>query len=795
MESQRRQAARKDYEVITLSVDRDLDKKLHTGLTGEEVRQKQEAGLVNGDVNIKTKTYWQIIRENLFTFFNFIMLVLVICIISVRSWKNTLFFATAVFSFCTGVFQEIQAKRTIDKLSILTAPKVYALRDGKYEVIQVKDILLGEIIEIRNGSQIPADCVVLSGECQVNESLLTGESTPIFKKEGDRLLSGSFIISGKVICEVTHIGEDNYVNKITAGAKYYKKRESVILRSVNGIVKVTGIAVIPMAALQIWKQLFNISQTVPEAVVKIVASITSMIPSGLVVLVCMKLAESVIKLARHNTLCQDLYSVENLSRVDVLCLDKTGTITEGKMKVEEVIELEEGGEEALKAFCADIDDENATIGAIREFYDIKAAAGNARTIPFSSDKKWSLVYKEGLGTLVLGAPEFLCPGKIKDRAALIEEKELGAKRVLLLAKSEKMPEGKTLPDDITPKSLIIIGDKVRENAKETLGYFKEQGVELKVVSGDNPKTVSVIAAEAGLEGADKYIDASSLHSYEEIEAVIDEYTIFGRVSPDQKLDIVKALKAKGHTVAMTGDGVNDVLALKESDCSIAMNSGADAAKNVSDLVLLDSDFSSLPLVVWEGRRCINNLQRSAALFLTKTTYSFLITIIFLFLPFAYPFEGIQITVAGFFTEGIPSFFLALEPNKERIKDHFLRNVLRIAVPSGVITCSAIMTTVLISKYILGASSGQISTIAAYTLYSIAMVVLFDICGRLNKWKWFVFALSSVCLVLSVVLFQNLLSFVALTAQMYLVLAAAFVIYGAIHIIVFRAILPRREKKN
>ena len=776
-------------------MDGDLEKKLNTGLTGDEIREKQAAGLVNGDVNIKTKTYWQIIRENLFTFFNFIMVVLVICIISVRSWKNTLFFATAVFSFATGVFQEIQAKRTIDKLSILTAPKVYALRDGESEVIQVKDILLGEIIEIRNGSQIPADCVVLSGECQVNESLLTGESTPVFKKPGDHLLSGSFIISGKVICEVEHIGADNYVNKITEGAKYYKKRESVILNSVNGIVKFTGIAVIPMAALQIWKQLFNISQTVPEAVVKIVASITSMIPSGLVVLVCIKLAESVVKLARHNTLVQDLYSVENLSRVDVLCLDKTGTITEGKMKVEEVIALDGEGEGALKAFCRDIDDENATIASIREYYNISPLKTDVKTIPFSSDKKWSLVYKESEGTLILGAPEFLCPEKLTAYEKVIEEKTAAAKRVLLLAKSPNAPGKDSLPGDIRPKALIIIGDSIRKDARETLGYFKEQGVALKVISGDNPVTVSVTAAQAGLECADKYIDASTLHSYEEIESVIDEYTIFGRVSPDQKLDIVKALKAKGHTVAMTGDGVNDVLALKESDCSIAMNSGADAAKNVSDLVLLDSDFSSLPLVVWEGRRCINNLQRSASLFLTKTTYSFLITIIFLFLSFAYPFEGIQITVAGFFTEGIPSFFLALEPNKDRIKDNFLKNVLRIAVPSGVITCAAIMTTVLISKYILGASSGQISTIAAYTLYAIAMVVLFDICGKLNKWKWFVFALSSVCLVLSVLLFQSLLSFVILSAQMYLVLAAAFVIYGAVHVIIFRGIIPRHERKR
>ena len=776
-------------------MNEELEKKLHTGLSPEEVKEKQAAGLVNGDVNIKTKTYGQIIRENLFTFFNFIMVVLVICIISVRSWKNTLFFATAVFSFVVGVFQEIQAKRTIEKLSILTAPKVFALRDGKYENIQVKDILLGEIIEIRNGSQIPADCVVLSGECQVNESLLTGESTPVFKKAGDSLLSGSFIISGKVICEVEHIGADNYVNKITAGAKYYKKRESVILNSVNGIVKFTGIAVIPMAALQIWKQLFAISQTVPEAVIKIVASITSMIPSGLVVLVCTKLAESVIKLARHRTLVQDLYSVENLSRVDVLCLDKTGTITEGHMQVEKVIPLSPDGEEALKAFCADIDDENATIGAIRAYYNIEGKAAGVRTIPFSSDKKWSLVYKEGTGTLILGAPEFLGADHIEEFEAVIEENTAAAKRVLFLGKSADAPCGKDLPAGIKPQALIIIADRVRDKAAETLEYFREQGVDLKVISGDNPVTVSVIAAQAGLENAHKYIDASTLGSYEAIEAVIEDYTIFGRVSPDQKLDIVKALKAKGHTVAMTGDGVNDVLALKEADCSIAMNSGADAAKNVSDLVLLDSDFSSLPLVVWEGRRCINNLQRSAALFLTKTTYSFLITILFLFLPFAYPFQGIQITIVGFFTEGIPSFFLALEPNRERLKDHFLRNVLRVAVPSGVMVTFGIMLTVLTTKYILGGSDDQISTIATYTLLTIGMIVLFDICGKMNAWKWGVLALSVAGILVSVIFFKNLLSFVALTPQMYLTLAAAAVIFGGIHIIIFRLIIPHMEKRH
>lgn len=773
----------------------DLEKKLKVGLTKEEVEEKRSQGLVNGDFNIKTKSYGQIIRENLFTLFNFIMVILVICIIAVGSWKNTLFFFTAIFNFAVGVTQEIRAKRTIDKLSILSAPKVFALRDGKITEIQVKDIVLGEVIELKNGNQIPADCVILSGECQVNESLLTGESTPIFKKEGDHLLSGSYIISGKLYAETEHVGADNYVNKVTAGAKYYKKRSSVIMDSVNKIIKVTGIAIIPLAILQIWKQIFDITQSIPDAVVKIVASITSMIPAGLMVLVSIKLAEGVIRLSRNNILVQDMYSVENLSRVDVLCLDKTGTLTEGKMRVEQVLSLVPDAEEALKAYCEDINDENATIEAIRSHYGIKGTARDVKTIPFSSDKKWSLVYREGYGTLILGAPEFLSPECVSENKEFVDENLKKAKRVLLFAKSVNPPRDRDLPEDIKPLAFIIIGDKVREDARETLSYFKEQGVAIKVISGDNPKTVAVVAAEAGLDGADNFIDASRLKTYEDIEDAVDRYTIFGRVTPDQKLDIVKALKARGHTVAMTGDGVNDVLALKEADCSVAMNSGSDAAKNVSNLVLMDSNFSSLPVAVWEGRRCINNLQRSAALFLTKTTYSFALTIMFLFVNIAYPFEGIQLTIVGYFTEGIPSFFLALEPNKDRIKEGFLKNVFRIAIPSGIMIFLALLCSILISKFALGAADAQVSTIAFFTLLAVGIIVVFDICGKINLWKMAVVVGCAVLAVLCVVLFPELLSVAALSSEMYVLLIAVTVIFAAVHIIIFRGIVPKYEKKR
>lgn len=778
-----------------MNSDIDLEQKIKTGLTKEQVESRVREGLVNGELDIKTKSVSQIIKDNLFTLFNLMQVILVTCVILVGSWKNTLFFFTAVINFFMGVFQEIRAKRTIDRLSILSAPKVHAVRDGAITEIQVKDIVLGEIMEIKNGNQIPADAVVLSGECQVNESLLTGESTPIFKKEGDHLLSGSFVISGKVIAEAEHIGSENYVNKITLGAKYYKKEESVIMTSINTIVKIIGFFIVPMAALQVWKQIFDVTQTLPDAVVKIVASLTSMVPAGLVLLVSLKLAESVIRLSRHNTLVQDLYSVENLSRVDVLCLDKTGTITEGKMQVEEVIPLAANADDAIKALCEDLDDENATIGAIREYYHTEAKVGGAKTIPFSSDKKWSLVHKEGKGTLILGAPEFVSPESAKKHEELIREHLESAKRVLMVAISNEAPKGRELPNNIRPVAVVIIGDKVRAEAKDTLNYFKEQGVTLKVISGDNPRTVSVVAQEAGLFGYEKYIDASTLTSYEDIEAAVDDYTIFGRVTPYQKLDIIKALKAKGHTVAMTGDGVNDVLALKEADCSIAMNSGSDAAKNVSNLVLMDSNFSSLPMVVAEGRKCINNLQRSAALFLTKTTYSTLLTVLFLFLAFPYPFESIQVTLMGSFTIGIPSFLLALEPNVERIKDHFIRNVFSIAVPSGVMIFLALTASIFISRFALGASDDQISTVAVYTNMLVSFVVIFDICGKLNLWKGGMIIGCAGCALLAIILFFDLVSLVPLTASMYLVIALTAAVFAFIHIGLFRVILSGRAKKR
>ncbi|MBR3245763.1 MAG: HAD-IC family P-type ATPase [Parasporobacterium sp.] len=793
-------------------MDKEFEKKIKTGLTEQEVQAKRDAGLVNGDLNVKTKSYKQIIFDNLFSLFNLVNTILVVCVIAVGSWKNAMFYLVVIWNFLLGCAQEIRAKRTIDKLSLISAPKANVLRDGELTEIAVSDIVLGDTMALKSGNQICADAVVLEGDCQVNESLITGESTPILKKAGDHLLSGSFLISGSVLTEVEHVGEENYVNKITLGAKYYKKPTSVIMKSVKTIVRVVAIALIPIAGLLIWKNFFVIDQPVSDATVKVVAAISAMIPGGLVLLVSVVLAVSVIRLSAHKTLVQDLYSVENLARVDVLCLDKTGTITEGNLHVDSIVPIDmktdvQIPEERLKHFASVMDDENSTIDAIRAYFDISVSehekSEDVRVIPFSSEAKWSLLYEKGKGSTIMGAPEFVCPDKMKEYRFIIENYTKQAKRVLLLAESEEMPsddegrasiDGRHLPSSVTPVAFIVMGDKVRSDAKQTLQYFEEQGVVLKVISGDSPQTVSKVAAEAGLKGYEKWIDAQSLTSYEEIEQAVDEYTIFGRVSPYQKLDIIKALKAHGHTVAMTGDGANDVLALKEADCSIAMQSGSDAARNVSNMVLMDSNFASLPLVVAEGRKSINNLQRSAALYLTKTTYAFILGIVFLFLVYAYPFESIQVTLIGGCTIGLSSFFLAFEPNNNRIKRHFLRNVFTPAVPSGVMTAAAIIAVTVIANRNLGADSMEVGTIATMTALIAGFTVVFNVSGKMNLWKWALLGFIILVAVLAILILPGLFDLVPLTSPMIWLIVITGVIFFVLHTLIFRLVLPRLEER-
>ena len=614
------------------------------GLSSEQVAQRVRAGLSNADEGIKTKTEKQIILENTFTFFNILNFVLALFVLLVGSFKNLLFLGVIFSNIIIGSFQGIRAKRTIDKLSLISAPKASVLRDGKLQTIPVSGIVMNDMLHLSTGQQICADAIVLEGEAEVNESLITGESDPVLKRAGDELLSGSFIVSGSCYAEVEHVGRENYANRIANGAKYVKRTNSEILHSLDFIVKTLGFTLVPIGILLFCKQFFLLHDTIREAVVSTVAAILGMIPEGLILLTSVVFAVSVLRLSRYKTLVQDLYCTESLARVDVLCLDKTGTITEGTMQVDELHPLtgytEEDMTAPLEALVQVLTDDNPTYNAVKAYFpggsDWKAAA----TVPFSSARKWSGAYFGERGTYVMGAGEFILGERFGALREHTEEYAARGERVLLLAHSAKpFLENKVLPDDIEPVGFILISDKIRTEAPQTLRYFAEQGVTLKVISGDDPVTVSNVALKAGLPDAGKYVDASLL-SDEDIPQAASEYAVFGRVTPARKLALVQALRAAGHKVAMTGDGVNDVLALREADCSVAMQSGSDAARCVSQLVLLDSDFSSMPLAVQEGRRCINNIQRSAALFLVKTIFSFLLAFMFMFAAGAYPFPPI-----------------------------------------------------------------------------------------------------------------------------------------------------------
>lgn len=711
------------------------------GLTAGQVQQRVSQGLHNGDSGIKTKTEGQIIRENVFTFFNLLNFALAAAVILVGSPRNALFLGVIVSNIVIGSFQGIRAKHTIDKLSLISSPKARVLRDGRQKNIPVEEIVLDDIILLSAGNQVCSDAIVADGECEVNESLITGESDPILKQQGDTLLSGSFIVSGSCFAQVEHVGADNYANRIAGDAKYIKKRNSEIMDSIDIIVKIIGFAIVPIGALLFWKQYFVLGDTVQNSVVSTTAAVVGMIPEGLVLLISLAFAVSVIKLSARKTLVQDMYCIETLARVDTLCLDKTGTITEGTMQVDSLLPFEGVSEEemseALTALVSNLSDDNPTFLALRDRFPQQSPWHSTALVPFSSARKWSGAFFPGKGTCVMGAGEFILGEDFSAIADRVEEYSSKGQRVLLLAHSQESFAGKELPDIIEPMGLVLISDKIRREAARTLRYFADQGVDLKVISGDNAVTVSNIARKAGLENADSFVDATTLETEEDIRSAVRTYSVFGRVTPQQKLAFVKALKEDGHTVAMTGDGVNDVLALKEADCSIAMASGSDAARTVSNLVLLDSNFASMPLVVQEGRRSINNLQRSSSLFLVKTIFSALIGVLFIFLNYSYPFEPIQQTLISSLTIGVPSFILALEPNKDRLRGKFIFNVFRMCVPASLTMTANILALCALSEP-LGLTGAEMSTLAVIITSLTGFIMLFKVCTPFNGLRSFLF---------------------------------------------------------
>lgn len=716
------------------------------GLSQKEVDERISRGLINGDQEIKTKSVSKILLTNFCTLFNLIFLVFTVVLIiffdkgednkiSYDDFADFGFLVVAVINVFIGVFQEIKAKRNIDKLSLLSAPKVTVIRDGIEKDIALKDIVADDVVKLSAGRQICADCVVIDGNTEVNESLITGEPDAILKQEGDELLSGSFVVSGTALAKVVRIGKDNYANKISSGAKYIKVFPSEIRDALTKFIRIMGILIIPLGVALFCVKFFLHQQVSQIATVKsVVGNLIGMIPSGLVMLTSAVFCVSVIRLAKKKALAQDLYCVETLARVDVLCLDKTGTITEGDMEVVDVINMtDKDVKPELKAVIEATEDKNLTAEAISEYCknvcdDCSKQAESV--IHFSSKYKFSGA-KFGDDTFILGAPEIILKEKYDEYCELINGYTENGYRVLAFLSCEMNDTEILSVKEV--KGFVIIADKIRKEAPETLKFFDEQGVAIKIISGDNPITVSKIAERAGIKDSQNYIDASVLDTDEKLASAAEKYVIFGRTTPEQKLKLIKNLKSKQHTVAMTGDGVNDVLALREADCSIAMATGSDAAKNVSQLILLDSNFACLPAAVAEGRRTINNLERSASLFLVKTLYSLFFAVLFLMLPFELPFTPNQMTFLGALTIGIPSYILALEPNKELVKGKFFRKVVSNALPPALTVVLCVIATVVASNEFVGyINSAQISTMCIIIVGFIGFINIAKIAYPFNS---------------------------------------------------------------
>ena len=712
---------------------------LLNGLTDAEVAERVAAGKINGDVNIKTKSVARILRTNIVTFFNVLFLIIAVIMSffvedGLEGLFNYGFFLVAVVNCLIGIIQELAAKKTIDNLSLLHAPKAKALRNGEEREIALKDIVLDDVLSLSAGNEIAADSVVLEGAIEVNEALITGEPDAIVKKCGDELLSGSFVVSGTAKVRVKHVGKDNYAARITADAKKQKPQNSEIYKGLNKIIKFMSIILVPLGVALFCVKYFlqGGSEEVDATVLTVLGTLIGMIPSGLVALTSAVFCVSVVRLAKRKALAQDLYCSEILARVDVLCLDKTGTITEGSMNVNKIV-LKQADEtavrKALKELTEATGDSNPTADAIKEYVkDVSEYAEAEGAVPFSSARKWSGADFDGY-SLIMGAAEFVLgepDGELKNE---INSYAAEGYRVMVLCRSEQKLAGGTAPENTTLLALIVIEDVLRRGAGETLDYFDKQGVNIKIISGDNPVTVSAVAARAGVKNAEKYVDVSELDE-EALRAAVDEYTVFGRVSPDQKLIIVKALKAAGHVVGMTGDGINDVLALREADCSIAVAAGSDASKNVSKIVLLDNNFGSLPKVVQEGRRCINNLQRSASLFLIKTIYNTLFALLFMIIPAQLPFIPKNLTLIGYITIGPPAFVLALEPNNEIVKGRFLPKVIRDACPTAFAIVAAVCVISSVGP-LMGLTAEQTGTCAIIATGALGLAFICRISWPLN----------------------------------------------------------------
>ena len=805
-----------------------------TGLTNEEVQERIAQGQVNNNENPNTRTYKQIILENTLTFFNFLNLVLLVLVLLVGSYKNSMFVGIIFINTVIGIIQEIRAKKTIDKLAILTESKTVVLREGKKWKISTEKLVVDDLIFLKAGEQVPADAKILEGSLEVNESLLTGEADNLPKNTGDELFSGSFVTAGQACCQIIHVGSDNYASRITSEAKEFKRHNSELRNSLNAILKVISIIIVPLGAMLFYKQYYFVGDNIRDSVVNMVAAVLGMIPEGLVLLTSVALTLGALKLAQKKTLVQELYCIETLARVDTLCLDKTGTITEGTMCVEavesyppvydeisgeaagnktesgeskndrtessdlvevsaaseisavsaaEAIAKEDGSsilspreeseagtetysqedpekireiEHIMGNLLSVLKDQNATADALRARFKVSQDMELDHVIQFSSDRKYSGAAFKDTGTYLMGAVQFLFPEGNPELAEYCSGFAKEGLRVLVVAHSENVNEGTEIPAGLEPIGLLLLTDVIRQEAPDTLAYFESQGVDLKVISGDDPVTVSAIARRAGLKNAEQYVDATTITTQEQMDEAVATYSVFGRVTPQQKQAMVKSLQAQKHTVAMTGDGVNDVLALKEADCSIAMAEGSDAAKNIANVVLLDSNFAAMPEIVNQGRRVVNNIRTAASMFLIKTIFSVLLSLITIFFGDAYPFEPIQMSLISACAVGIPTFLLAQENNYEKIDHTFLRHVFMNAFPAAVTITGCVFSVMLVCQNVYH-SNAMLNTACVLVTGWNYMAALKTVYAPLNTYRKVIIYSMQVIFFGAAVVLQNLLT--------------------------------------
>ena len=799
-----------------------------TGLTNEEVQERIAQGQVNNNENPNTRTYKQIIMENTLTFFNFLNLVLLVLVLLVGSYKNSMFVGIIFINTVIGIIQEVRAKKTIDKLAILTESKTVVLREGKKWKISTEKLVVDDLIFLKAGEQVPADAKILEGNLEVNESLLTGEADNLPKNPGDELFSGSFVTAGQACCHIIHVGSDNYASRITSEAKEFKRHNSELRNSLNAILKVISIIIVPLGAMLFYKQYYFVGDNIRDSVVNMVAAVLGMIPEGLVLLTSVALTLGALKLAQKKTLVQELYCIETLARVDTLCLDKTGTITEGTMCVEavesypsvdeeisgvttenapesgeskndgtessdmtaisaasaaEAIAKEDGSsilspqeefeagsetrsqedpekireiEHIMGNLLSVLKDQNATADALRARFKVSQDMELDHVIPFSSDRKYSGAAFKDTGTYLMGAVQFLFPEGNPQLAEYCSGFAKEGLRVLVVAHSENVNEGTEIPAGLEPIGLLLLTDVIRAEAPDTLAYFESQGVDLKVISGDDPVTVSAIARRAGLKNAEQYVDATTITTQEQMDEAVATYSVFGRVTPQQKQAMVKSLQAQKHTVAMTGDGVNDVLALKEADCSIAMAEGSDAAKNIANVVLLDSNFAAMPEIVNQGRRVVNNIRTAASMFLIKTIFSVLLSLITIFFGDSYPFEPIQMSLISACAVGIPTFLLAQENNYEKIDHTFLRHVFMNAFPAAVTITGCVFSVMLVCQNVYH-SNAMLNTACVLVTGWNYMAALKTVYAPLNTYRKVIIYSMQVIFFGAAVILQNLLT--------------------------------------